>query len=35
QNYNGVVCLTAEYTAEHEVERLIAEDIVYAKSLFA
>jgi sugar phosphate isomerase/epimerase len=34
RNYNGPICLTAEYTKEHEVDRLIAEDIKYAKSLF-
>lgn len=34
RNYKGVVCLTSEYTAEDEVDRLIAEDIQYAKSLF-
>ncbi len=35
RNYNGVVCLTAEYSDEHAVDRLIAEDIAFAKSLFA
>lgn len=34
RGYLGVVCLTAEYDAEEEVNRLIAEDIAYAKSLF-
>ncbi|WP_284639364.1 sugar phosphate isomerase/epimerase family protein [Paenibacillus silviterrae] len=34
RDYNGVICLTAEYTNEHDVDRLIGEDIVYAKSLF-
>ncbi|WP_164821328.1 sugar phosphate isomerase/epimerase family protein [Paenibacillus koleovorans] len=34
RGYEGVICLTAEYSAEHEVDRLIAEDIAYAKSLF-
>lgn len=34
RGYRGVVCLTAEYTAEEEVNRLIAEDVQYAKSLF-
>jgi len=34
RNYQGVICLTAEYTAEGEVERLIAEDIKFARSLF-
>ena len=33
--YRGVVCLTAEYTDEPEVNRLIKKDIEYAKSLFA
>jgi len=33
--YRGVVCLTAEYSDEHAVDRLIAEDIAYAKALFA
>lgn len=35
RNYQGVVCLTAEYTEEHRVDEHIAEDIVFAKSLFA
>jgi sugar phosphate isomerase/epimerase len=35
RNYNGVICLTAEYTNELETERLIKLDIEYAKSLFA
>jgi len=35
RNYRGVVCLTAEYTDGDSVNRLIAEDIAYAKSLFA
>lgn len=34
RGYRGVICLTAEYDAEDEVDRLIAEDIQYAKSLF-
>jgi sugar phosphate isomerase/epimerase len=34
KNYQGVVCLTAEYTDEHKVDTYIAEDIAYAKSLF-
>lgn len=34
RQYNGVVCLTAEYTNEQDVERLIRQDIAYAKSLF-
>lgn len=35
RDYRGVVCLTAEYSDEQAVERLIAEDIAFAKSLFA
>jgi len=35
RNYRGVVCLTAEYDDEHSVNRLIADDIAFAKSLFA
>ncbi|TDF91212.1 sugar phosphate isomerase/epimerase family protein [Paenibacillus piri] len=35
RSYRGVVCLTAEYTNEQEVDRLIRQDIDYAKSLFA
>lgn len=34
RNYQGVICLSAEYTAGDQVNRLIAEDIAYAKSLF-
>ena len=34
RNYHGVVCLTAEYSDEPAVDRLIAEDIAFAKSLF-
>ena len=33
--YEGVVCLTAEYSDHDAVERLIAEDVAFAKSLFA
>jgi sugar phosphate isomerase/epimerase len=33
--YEGIVCLTAEYSDKEAVERLIAEDIAFAKSLFA
>ena len=33
--YTGVVCLTAEYSDEQAVDRLIAQDIVYARELFA
>ncbi len=34
RGFNGVVCLTAEYSDEDQVNRLITEDIAYAKSLF-
>ena len=33
--YTGVVCLTAEYSDEPAVDRLIAQDIVFARELFA
>jgi len=33
--YNGVVCLTAEYTDEASVDRLIKEDIEFARLCFA
>ena len=35
REYSGVVCLTAEYTDEDQVDRNIAHDIAYARSLFA
>jgi len=35
RNYEGVICLTAEYSDPGAVNRLIAEDIAFAKSLFA
>jgi sugar phosphate isomerase/epimerase len=35
RGYEGVVCLTAEYTEEEAVNHLIAEDIAFARSLFA
>lgn len=35
RGYDGVVCLTAEYSDEPAVDRLIAEDIAYARSLFS
>ncbi|GHP00211.1 hypothetical protein KSF_102580 [Reticulibacter mediterranei] len=35
RNYSGPICLTAEYSDEAAVDHLIAEDIAYAKSLFA
>ncbi len=31
--YSGPICLTAEYSDEHSIDRLIAEDLAYAKSL--
>lgn len=34
RSYRGVVCLTAEYTDEASVNRLIVEDLAYAKRLF-
>ena len=33
RGYEGPLCLTAEYTDEGAVDRLIAEDIGYVKSL--
>jgi hypothetical protein len=35
RQYQGVICLTAEYSAEGAVNRLIAEDIAFARALFA
>lgn len=35
RSYQGVVCLTAEYSDESAVDRLIAADLVYARSLLA
>jgi sugar phosphate isomerase/epimerase len=35
RGYRGSICLTAEYTDEDAVDRLIAEDITFARSLFA
>lgn len=35
RNYSGVVCLSAEYTNDKDVDRLIREDMDYTKSLFA
>ena len=35
RGYAGVLCLTAEYADHDAVDRLIAEDIAFAKSLFA
>lgn len=34
RKYEGVICLSAEYTNESDVDRLIKQDILYAKSLF-
>jgi len=34
RHYHGVVCLTAEYTDEPAVNRLIAEDLAFARGLF-
>jgi sugar phosphate isomerase/epimerase len=34
RQYEGVVCLTAEYSDQTLVERLAGEDLAYAKSLF-
>lgn len=35
RDYSGVICLCAEYSDESSVNRLVAEDIAFAKSLFA
>lgn len=35
RGYSGVVCLTAEYSDQDAVDRLIAEDLAFARSLFA
>lgn len=35
RNYSGVVCLTAEYSDETAVERLIAADVRFARGLLA
>ena len=34
RNFSGDICLTAEYSDHGRVDDLIAEDIVYARSLF-
>ena len=34
RGYEGVICLTAEYSDNDSVDRLIAEDIAFAKALF-
>lgn len=33
-NYQGAICFSAEYTDEHDVDRLIVEDLAFAKTLF-
>jgi len=35
RDWRGVLCLTAEYTEEDSVDRLIADDLAFARSLFA
>jgi sugar phosphate isomerase/epimerase len=35
RGFNGCLCLTAEYSDEPAVKRLVAEDLAFAKSLFA
>ena len=35
RGYHGVICLTAEYSAEEQVNRLIAADLAFARSLLA
>lgn len=35
RDYNGVICLTAEYSDEDAVDRLTGEDLAFARSLFA
>ncbi len=35
RGYSGVVCLTAEYSDERAVNRLIVEDLAYARALWA
>lgn len=34
-DYHGPLCLSAEYSAEDQVDRLIVEDLAYAKACFA
>jgi sugar phosphate isomerase/epimerase len=34
RDYSGVICLTAEYSDAEGVDRLIAADLAYARSLF-
>jgi sugar phosphate isomerase/epimerase len=33
RNYSGIICLPAEYTDEHKVDKYIKEDIMFVKSL--
>jgi sugar phosphate isomerase/epimerase len=35
RGYHGVICLTAEYNDEGAVDRLAADDVAYARQLFA
>jgi hypothetical protein len=35
RGYTGVLCFSAEYSDEVAVKRLIAEDIAFARTLFA
>jgi len=35
RGYKGVICLTAEYSDHDSVDRLIAADLAYARSLFS
>jgi hypothetical protein len=35
RTYQGVICLTAEYSDEPAVNRLIAKDLLFAQALFA
>lgn len=32
--YQGAICFSAEYTAQHDVDRLIVEDLAYATTVF-
>ena len=34
RGYDGVVCLTAEYSDHDSVDRLVAEDMAFARGLF-
>jgi hypothetical protein len=34
RSYEGVVCLTAEYSDEAAVRRLVADDLAFARGLF-